>query len=214
MCAAGFKLAFDELNLVVLEGRALQLFKASDLGATGTIGISELEVALMIHDVVPTTSHMTPLDSFNVFDLDGGGDISWVEFKVRRRKLGWRRHDCVRNCAKFPSLCIHPCRLHLEGNGEESVSIDFISNSSLVKGTGARSKSKRKRRVAVYTFRFLRCRLIECPCTFRQEAAEVIAGGKLTEEQAKELFDKVDADKSGVIEYGEFKQVWLGCSER
>lgn len=79
----GFKLAFDELNLVVMEGRALQLFKASDLGGTGTIGISELEVALMIHDVVPMTSYMTPLDSFNVFDLDGGGDISWVEFKVR-----------------------------------------------------------------------------------------------------------------------------------
>lgn len=86
MCtASGFKVAFDELNLVVLEGRALQLFKASDLGGTGTIGISELEVALMIHDVVPTTSYMTPLDSFIVFDLDGGGDISWVEFKVRRQ---------------------------------------------------------------------------------------------------------------------------------
>eukprot|EP00752_Nemacystus_decipiens_P016507 g14756.t1 len=118
----GFKLAFDELNIVVMEGRALQLFKASDLGDTGTIGISELEVALMIHDVVPTTAYLTPLDSFNVFDLDGGGDISWVEFK---------------------------------------------------------------------------------------EATEVIAGGKLTEEQAKELFDKADADKSGVIEYGEFKQAWL-----
>ncbi len=81
----GFKLAFDQLNIVVMEGRALRLFKACDLGNTGTIGISELEVALMIHDVVPTTSYMTPLDSFNVFDLDGGGDISWVEFKVRTR---------------------------------------------------------------------------------------------------------------------------------
>eukprot|EP00903_Cladosiphon_okamuranus_P007871 g7608.t1 len=118
----GFKLAFDELNLVVLEGRALQLFKASDLGGTGKIGMSELEVALMIHDVVPTTSYLTPLDSFHVFDLDGRGDISWVEFK---------------------------------------------------------------------------------------EATEVVAGGRLTEEQAKELFDKVDADKSGAIEYGEFKQAWL-----
>lgn len=86
MSTAGFKLAFDELNLVVLEGRALRLFEASDLGDTGTIGISELEVALMIHDVVPATSYLTPLDSFNVFDLDGGGDISWVEFKVRTSK--------------------------------------------------------------------------------------------------------------------------------
>lgn len=43
--------------------------------------------------------------------------------------------------------------------------------------------------------------------TDRQEAAEVIAGGKLNEEQTKELFDKVDTDKSGVIEYEEFKQV-------
>lgn len=66
-----------------MEGRALRLFKACDLANTGTVGITELEVALMIHDVVPTTSYMTPLDSFNAFDLDGGGDISWVEFKVR-----------------------------------------------------------------------------------------------------------------------------------
>lgn len=80
---AGFKQAFDELNLVILEGKALRLFEACDLGGTGTIGISELEVALMIHDVVPTTSYVTPVDSFNVFDVDGGGDISWVEFKVR-----------------------------------------------------------------------------------------------------------------------------------
>lgn len=40
-----------------------------------------------------------------------------------------------------------------------------------------------------------------------QEATEVIARGKLTEAQAKDLFDKVDTDKSGVIEYEEFKQV-------
>lgn len=40
-----------------------------------------------------------------------------------------------------------------------------------------------------------------------QEAAEVISAGKVKEAQAKELFDKVDADKSGVIEYGEFKKV-------
>lgn len=46
----------------------------------------------------------------------------------------------------------------------------------------------------------------------RQEATEVIAGGRLTEIQAKELFDKVDADKSGVIEYGEFKQVRIPTS--
>ena len=71
-----------------MEGRALRLFKACDLANTGTIGITELEVALMIHDVVPTTSYMTPLDSFNVFDLDGGGDISWVEFKVRACSTG------------------------------------------------------------------------------------------------------------------------------
>lgn len=82
--STGFKLAFDELNLVVMEGRALQLFKACDLSGTGMVGVSELEVALMMHDVVPTTSYLTPLDSFNVFDLDGGGDISWVEFKVRK----------------------------------------------------------------------------------------------------------------------------------
>lgn len=36
----------------------------------------------------------------------------------------------------------------------------------------------------------------------------MISEGKVTEELAKELFDKVDDDKSGVIDYGEFKQVW------
>lgn len=36
----------------------------------------------MVHDAVPATSYMIPLDAFYVFDLDGGGDISWVEFKV------------------------------------------------------------------------------------------------------------------------------------
>lgn len=40
-----------------------------------------------------------------------------------------------------------------------------------------------------------------------QEAAEVISDGRISEQQAKELFEKVDADKSGVIEYEEFKQV-------
>lgn len=104
MCTAGFKLAFDELNLVVMEGRALQLFKASDLGGTGAIGISELEVALMIHDAVPTTSYLTPLDSFNVFDLDGGGDISWVEFTVRTRKISSDNRFWARGCARSPSL--------------------------------------------------------------------------------------------------------------
>lgn len=48
---------------------------------------------------------------------------------------------------------------------------------------------------------------------FRQEATEVIAGGRITETQAKELFDKVDTDNSGVIEYDEFKQVRLRYGE-
>ena len=67
---------------MVVEGRALRLFEICDLDGSGTVGISELEVALMIHDVVPTTPYLSPLDSFHVFDLDGGGDISWLEFKV------------------------------------------------------------------------------------------------------------------------------------
>lgn len=65
----------------------MRLFTACDLGGGGVIGISELEVALMINDVIPTTSYITPSDSFYTFDLDGGGDISWVEFKVRAALL-------------------------------------------------------------------------------------------------------------------------------
>lgn len=41
----------------------------------------------------------------------------------------------------------------------------------------------------------------------RQEAADVITGGKITESKLEELFDKVDGDKSGTIEYGKFKEV-------
>lgn len=52
------------------------------------IGISEMEVALMVHDVVPNNTYLTPLDSFHTFDLDGGGDISWAEFKVDRKLDG------------------------------------------------------------------------------------------------------------------------------
>jgi len=79
---AGFKKAFDELNLVVVEGRALRLFKICDLNRSGTIGISDLEVALMIHDAVPTKHHLSSRDWFEVFDLDGGGEISCLAFKV------------------------------------------------------------------------------------------------------------------------------------
>lgn len=68
--------------MVVVEGRALRLFGVCNLSKSGIIGITELEVALMINDVVPSTSYMTPLDSFYAFDLDSGGDVSWVEFKV------------------------------------------------------------------------------------------------------------------------------------
>lgn len=35
----------------------------------------------------------------------------------------------------------------------------------------------------------------------------MISRGRVTEQQARDLFEKVDADKSGVIEYDEFKQV-------
>ncbi|CAM9250827.1 unnamed protein product [Sphacelaria rigidula] len=117
-----FKRAFDELNLVILESRAIRLFKCCDLDRSGKIGITELEVALMINEIVPTMSYLTPLDSFYTFDLDAGGDICWVEFK---------------------------------------------------------------------------------------EAAQVIGGGTISEEEARKLFDKADADKSGAIDYKEFKQVWM-----
>lgn len=40
-----------------------------------------------------------------------------------------------------------------------------------------------------------------------QAAAEVIGAGKISEEQARNLFEKADADRSGAIDYGEFKQV-------
>lgn len=35
----------------------------------------------------------------------------------------------------------------------------------------------------------------------------MIAGGRVSEQQAKHLFDRVDTNKSGAIEYEEFKEV-------
>lgn len=67
---------------MVVEARAMRLFRICDLDESGKIGISEMEIALMAHDVVPNPPYLTPLDAFYTFDLDGGGDISWVEFKV------------------------------------------------------------------------------------------------------------------------------------
>lgn len=67
-----------------MEGRALRLFKICDLNRSGAIGISELEVALMIHDAVPATHHLSSRDWFQVFDLDGRGEISCLAFKVLR----------------------------------------------------------------------------------------------------------------------------------
>lgn len=77
---------------MIVEARAIRLFRSCDLDGSGMIGISELEVALMINDIVPTTSYLTPLDSFYIFDLDGGGDISWVEFKVSANSEGQVKH--------------------------------------------------------------------------------------------------------------------------
>lgn len=78
----------------------------------------------MIHDVVPTTSYLTPLDSFNVFDLDGGGDISWVEFKVRGRKLSDDATfgDDIRCKAAF---ALKPCRMSLRTSEKDPARSDL-----------------------------------------------------------------------------------------
>lgn len=45
------------------------------------------------------------------------------------------------------------------------------------------------------------------PASHVQEAAAVIAESRVSEERARELFDAADADKSGSIDYEEFKHV-------
>ncbi|CAN0400704.1 unnamed protein product, partial [Discosporangium mesarthrocarpum] len=77
-----FKRAFEELNIAVLESRAMMLFKNCDLDGSGKVGITELEMALMMTDAVTPAPYLTPLDSFYTFDLDGQGTLSWAEFKV------------------------------------------------------------------------------------------------------------------------------------
>eukprot|EP00611_Tribonema_gayanum_P031419 TRINITY_DN9080_c0_g4_i2.p1 TRINITY_DN9080_c0_g4~~TRINITY_DN9080_c0_g4_i2.p1 ORF type:complete len:1210 (-),score=279.99 TRINITY_DN9080_c0_g4_i2:887-4516(-) len=86
-----FKEGLDQLNIVVLESRALRLFQQCDLQGTGRIGLTEFEMALMMHDAVDKSEHMTPFDSFLVFDLDGSGSISFQEFKQAAMVLGSSR---------------------------------------------------------------------------------------------------------------------------
>jgi Ca2+-binding EF-hand superfamily protein len=40
-----------------------------------------MQIALMVHDAVEKSDIMTAYDSFLVFDLDGSGSISYLEFK-------------------------------------------------------------------------------------------------------------------------------------
>ncbi|KAJ1462678.1 hypothetical protein M885DRAFT_505693 [Pelagophyceae sp. CCMP2097] len=74
-----FKRALDLLDVTVLEPRAMRLFEAADLDASGEIGITEFEVALMMHDAAPDGA-LTPPDAFKMFDVAGTGTISRTAF--------------------------------------------------------------------------------------------------------------------------------------
>jgi len=84
-----FKKALDLLNIIILEGRAMRVFRNCDLDGSGTIGMSEFEVALMMNDAIPKSGpDLTPLDAFYIFDLDKSGEINQREFTEVVRALG------------------------------------------------------------------------------------------------------------------------------
>jgi Leucine-rich repeat (LRR) protein/Ca2+-binding EF-hand superfamily protein len=94
-----FKKALDLLNIIILEGRALRIFKKCDLPdesgvPSGKLSMTEFEVALMMNDAVPKAgADLTPLDSFYIFDVDGSGQINQTEFSEVVRALGQSRSD-------------------------------------------------------------------------------------------------------------------------
>lgn len=79
-----FKKALDFLNVVILEGRAMRIFRNCDLDGSGNINMSEFEVALMMNDAIPKSGiDLTPLDAFYIFDLDQSGEINQVRHETR-----------------------------------------------------------------------------------------------------------------------------------
>jgi Ca2+-binding EF-hand superfamily protein len=94
-----FKRALDLLNIILLEGRALRIFKKCDLPdetgvPSGKLSMTEFEVALMMNDAIPKQGpDLTPLDSFYIFDVDGSGEINQTEFAEVVRALGQTRSD-------------------------------------------------------------------------------------------------------------------------
>jgi len=89
-----FKKALDLLNIIILEGRAMRIFRNCDLDGSGGIGMSEFEVALMMNDAIPKSGpDLTPLDAFYIFDLDQSGEINQREFTEVVRALGQDRSD-------------------------------------------------------------------------------------------------------------------------
>ncbi|KAJ8598447.1 hypothetical protein CTAYLR_006876 [Chrysophaeum taylorii] len=79
MDAEEFKRALDLLDVTMLEPRAIRLFEAADLDNSGFIGMTEFEVALMMHDGAPDAG-LTPQDAFKMFDFEKKGTISRTAF--------------------------------------------------------------------------------------------------------------------------------------
>ena len=179
-----FKRALDLVDVALIEPRAIRLFEACDLDKSGVISMAEFEVALMMHDAAPDAG-VTPKDAFRTFDVDNSGTISRTA---------------------FPRVVDALCDDERGGGGR----ID-----SLI----AKKNKKRKKKGQAPTGGGKLDQVLRNVMQFFNEDYssssdddddddEFSRSGDHRRRRMEALFDSVDVDGSGAIDYDEFRMAW------
>ena len=64
-----FKEALEKIDIVILEPRAMRLFRACDIKKDGKVSLTDFEIGLMMNDYLPNFGN-TLMDVFHMFDLE------------------------------------------------------------------------------------------------------------------------------------------------
>ena len=78
-----FKRGLDSADIIILEHRALSLFKSCDEQNFGLISVCDLELCLMVNDACPTTTDRTInlYEIFSSYDVDKIGHLTFIQFQ-------------------------------------------------------------------------------------------------------------------------------------